>query len=374
MPAPDLLDIFLVTAPGHEPALVDEARARGFPGPKAVPGGVVMKGRWPVVWRANLELRGAVRVLVRIAAFRAAHLRDLEAGARRIDWTGILRPDAPVRVEATCRRSRIYHSGAAAERVADAIKASLGLEIDDAAEVAIRLRIDANMCTVSVDTSGEPLYKRGHKTAVGKAPMRETMAALFLLQSGYDGSEPVLDPLCGSGTFLIEAAEIAAGLAAGRARHFAFERLAAFDPAAWESVRKAAETRRKPPPPFRFRGFDRDPGAVRMSRENAERAGVGDLIEFAVGDVSDLAAPPGPPGLVIANPPYGARLGDRHGLARLYRTLGERLSSGFSGWRAGIVTADPGLAAATGLTYAATSPAVSHGGLRTRLYLTAPLR
>jgi putative N6-adenine-specific DNA methylase len=332
-----------------------------------------MKGGWQVAWRATLELRGAVRVLVRIASFPTPQLSDLERGVRIVPWTRILRPGVPFRVEATCARSRIYHTGAAAERVADAVRKVTGAPLIDAAEVAVRVRIENNHCTISVDTSGEPLYKRGHKEAVGKAPMRETMAALFLLQCGFTGNEPVLDPMCGAGTFVIEAAQIAAGLPAGRARTFAFEQLATFDAKTWSGIRERADARRRPLEGVRHYGRDRDPGAIRMSRENAKRAGVLDLVDFTEADIDRLAPPAGSPGLVITNPPYGARVGDRRDLARLYRMLGDRLRGQFSGWRVGIVTADPELAKASALPFLPALAPVSHGGLRVSLYRTAAL-
>ena len=216
-------EIFLVTAPGLESALVAEAREKGFKQPAPILGGVTVTGGWTEVWRANLELRGAVRVLARVAEFRAMHLAQLDKRAHKVPWTQILRPDVPFRVEASCRKSRIYHEGAAAQRIKTAIKDALGAPVSPDAGIAIKARIDDDLCTISVDTSGESLHKRGHKEEVAKAPMRENMAALFLRQCGYRGSEPVVDPMCGSGTFVIEAAEIAIGLKPGRSRRFAFE-------------------------------------------------------------------------------------------------------------------------------------------------------
>src|SRR5688572_14651670 len=197
-------EIFLITAPGLESVLCEEAKAHGFRAPKAVPGGVRIEGRWHDVWRANLVIRGASRVLARVAAFRVVHLTELEKLARKIAWSEILRADVPFRVEASCSASKIYHSGAAAERVERAISVALGAPVsEDEAAVCVRARIEKDLCTLSIDTSGELLHKRGFKEAVSKAPMRETMAALFLRQCGYDGREPVVDPMCGSGTFVI---------------------------------------------------------------------------------------------------------------------------------------------------------------------------
>ncbi|MGE5266945.1 MAG: THUMP domain-containing class I SAM-dependent RNA methyltransferase [Deltaproteobacteria bacterium] len=361
--------IFLVSVPGLEGPLCAEARAHGFKA-KTVEGGVELTGGWPDVWRANLELRGPSRILARVDRFRVVHLAKLDARARQVPWAKVLRPDVPVRVEASCRSSRIYHSGAAAERIARAITGELGAQVSDEAEVVIKARIENDLCTIAVDTSGEPLHKRGFKEEVSKAPMRETMAALFLRQCGFSGQEPVLDPMCGSGTFVIEAAEIAAGLKPGRARRFAFEKLATFDAAAWDVLRTAAPA--SPPPALCF-GRDRDAGAIRMSRANAARAGVSQFTAFEVASIEDLERPEGPPGLVIVNPPYGDRIGGAGKLRPLYRSLGHRLLTRFSGWRAGLVTSDPGLAEATGLPFSLTAEPVLHGGLRIALYRTGPL-
>ncbi|KAA2213213.1 THUMP domain-containing class I SAM-dependent RNA methyltransferase [Teichococcus oryzae] len=367
-------EIFLATLPGLEPVLWAEVKSKGFRRPKEVPGGVVITGGWPEVWRANLWVRGAGRVLARVDAFHVLHLAQLEGRARRVPWASVLRPDVPFRVEASCAKSRIYHSGAAAERIAAAIAETLGAPPAEGAApgeaVTVRARIEHDLCTISVDTSGELLHKRGYKEAVNRAPMRETMASLFLRQCGYEGAEPVLDPMCGSGTFVIEAAEIAARLNPGRARSFAFEKLASFDAAAWQQMRAVKSQR---VPAARFYGSDRDAGAVAMSRANAARAGVSDCTEFRQNTISDLLPPAGPPGLVIANPPYGARIGERKALAPLYRALGQVLMGRFGGWRVGIITSEPGLAAATGLPFLPATAPVPHGGLRVSLFRTAPL-
>ncbi|MFV1874538.1 THUMP domain-containing class I SAM-dependent RNA methyltransferase [Nioella sp.] len=366
----DLFDIFLVAPPGLEPVLAEEARDKGFADPSAVPGGVAIKGDWPEIWRTNLVLRGPARVLVRVAAFRAMHLAQLDKRSRKVDWAAVLRADRPVKVEATCRKSKIYHAGAAVQRVSTAIRETLGAEISDTAEIVVKVRIDDDLCTISLDTTGEALHKRGHKPAVGKAPMRENLAALFLRQCGFDGSEPVVDPMCGSGTFPIEAAEIAAGLYPGRSRGFAFEGLAGFDPEAFEAMKAAVQPRT---PEARFYGFDRDAGAVKNATENADRAGIGAFCQFARQAVSDLEPPEGPPGLVIVNPPYGERIGNRKLLFSVYGALGKTLLERFAGWRVGLITSDGGLAKATGLPWLPTEPPVAHGGLKVTLWRTGPL-
>ncbi len=364
------LEIFLVTIPGLERLLRMEAAEKGFKKPKMTPGGVRFRGKWPEVWRANLQLRGASKVLVRIGSFEAMQLSQLDKRAQHVPWGDFLRADVSVRVEASCSNSRIYHSGAVVERFSKAIEKQLDAPVSRDGDVTVKVRIIDNTYTISIDTSGEGLHKRGHKEAVNKAPLRETIASLFLRHCGYDGVEPVVDPMCGSGTFAIEAAEIAAGLQPGRSRTFAFERLASFDPEAWRSLRRDGGAI---DPGVRFYGYDRDEGAIRISRANAERASVSDLIDFEVRSVDQLTPPCAGLGLVIANPPYGARIGDVKQLKTLYRTFGERLLAGFSGWRVGLVTNTESLAKATRLPFANISDPVSHGGIKVKVYATDPL-
>lgn len=363
-------DIFLMAQPGLEQPLLREAHERGFDTAKAVRGGVELNGAWPDVWRANLELRGAGRVLARIGGFPAVHLAQLDKRCRKFPWAEVLRPDVPIKVEVTSRKSRIYHAGAAKQRVETAISETLGAPVSAEAELRLMVRIERDFCTFSVDTSGEPLHKRGHKEAVGKAPMRETMASLFLRDCGYDGVEPVLDPMCGSGSFVIEAAEWAAGLLPGRSRSFAFEQLATFDAAAWQETRSTSSGAVAA---NRCYGSDRNAGAIEASNTNAARAGVGEMTEFTQRAVSDIKAPAGPPGLVIVNPPYGARIGDQKRLRSLYGALGKTLMARFSGWRVGIITSDMSLARSSRLPFKAPGPHVDHGGIKVRLYQTDPL-
>lgn len=362
------MEIFLVATPGLEDPLADEVRALGHT-PQIQPGGVTFIGGWADVWRANLCIRGATRVLARIGSFRAMHPAQLDKRAHRFPWADFLNPLVPVKVEATSRKSRIYHAGAITQRIEAALKDTLGATIADDAPITIKVRIEDDLCTISLDTSGDSLHRRGHKQAVGKAPMRETMAAMFLAQCGFTGREPVLDPMCGSGTFVIEAAEIAAGLHPGRLRSFAFEHFTSFDAQAWAGLRKPVT----PHTPLRFHGSDRDPGAIRMSRENAERAGLSDVTDFQNLPISDIQPPEGPPGLVIINPPYGARIGNKGPLFGLHAAMGEVFRTRFKGWRVGIVTSEAPLARATGLPFREPGPYVAHGGIKVRLFQTGPL-
>lgn len=363
-------EIFLMSPPGLEAELRAEAQERGFKAARTIIGGVAVSGGWPEVWRANLELRGCGRVLARIGSFRAMHLAQLDKRARKFPWGQFLRTDVPVHVEASCTRSRIYHSEATAQRIARAITEELGAPLKPDAALVVKARIEDDLCTISIDTSGESLHKRGHKEAVGKAPMRETLASLFLRRCGFDGREPVVDPMCGSGTFVIEAAERAAGLNPGRSRHFAFEQLVTFDAAAWETMRGAGSIIT---PQVKFFGSDRDAGAVRMAEENAARAGVSSFTVFRQQSVSDLVPPEGPTGLVIVNPPYGTRIGDKKPLYALYGALGQTLLQRFAGWRVGIITTEASLARATGLPFLPPAPPVLHGGLKVTLFQSAKL-
>ena len=363
-------EIFLVASPGTEAGLLAEAIALNFKSPKLVVGGVEVQGNWPEVWRANLELRGVTRVLARIGAFHAVHLSQLDKLARKFPWGQFLRVDVPIKVEVTCKKSKIYHAGAAAQRIETAIREEFGAVVSSEAELSIKARFENNLCTISVDTSGESLHKRGHKEAIAKAPMRETLATHFLRRCGYVGHETIVDPMCGSGTFLIEAAEMAMGFNPGRSRSFSFEQLANFDAEAWQRMR---DVKKQISTSARFFGSDRDAGAIRMSRANAERAGVSGIIEFRQNAVSDLVRPDGSPGLVIVNPPYGTRISDKKPLHALYGALGQTLLARFNGWRVGLVTTDTSLAKATGLPFAAPDIPVNHGGLRVLLFQTGRL-
>ena len=366
------LEIFLVVLPGLEEPLRAEAASLGFANPVAEKGGVTVRGDWREVWRANLELRCATRVLVRIASFRALHLAQLDKRARKVDWAALLKPDMPVRVEASCKASRIYHAGAATQRIQRAITETVGCPISAEADLVIKARIDDDLCTISLDSSGESLHKRGHKVAVNKAPLRETLAALLLRHCGFAGNEPVVDPMCGSGTIVIEAAEMAAGLKPGRSREFAFQRFANFDEAVWQEMLRTGSSAGSPPDGLVFQGSDRDAGAVRMSSENAERAGLASWTRFEKLAISDAFPPPGKSGLVLINPPYGARIGETKSLVGLYHAMGKTLMERFPGWRVGLLT-QPALAKATELPFRDDPLPINNGGIRVSLYLTNPL-
>ena len=364
-------EIFLATQPGLEKWLLQEVQQAGFKQAKATGGGVTIQGGWNDVWRANLTLRGASKVLARIGEFRAFHLAQLDKRARKFPWGDTLTSGHIVKVEVvTNRKSKIYHAGAAIERIERAISEEFGAKIAasmEEAEIIIKARIDDNNVILSVDTSGAGLHKRGHKQAMGKAPIRETMASLLLRACEFNGMEPVFDPMCGSGTFLIEAAEISRGLMAGRSRSFAFEKLASYDEQAVQAVRDRWTARENKQ---QFYGSDRNVNVIGFAKQNAERAGVADLCTFKPIPVSAIERPEGRTGLVIVNPPYGARVGKKKDLFALYSAFGDVMRDRFGGWRVGLVTADTQLAEATKLPWLPVSAPISHGGLKVRLFQT----
>jgi len=366
-----IFEIFLVTLPGLEEHLFAEVKEQGFRKPAMISGGVLIQGGWKEVWRANLVLRGASKVLVRIGEFRAHHLAQLDKHARRFPWGEFLSPDHSVKVDVnTNRKSEIYHGGAAAERIERAIHEEFGAQIAPRLEdtdILIKVRIARNLVIISLETSGTPLHKRGHKQAMGKAPLRETIAAMTLRACGYKRTEALLDPMCGSGTYPIEAAEMAANLMAGRDRSFAFEKLLSYDAEAVRAMKDGWFTREAP---AQFYGSDQNAQVIDFAKQNAERAGVGAACQFSNAPLSKLKRPDAPTGLVMVNPPYGTRIGNKKALMSLYRSFGTIMQERFSGWRVGMVTTDTALAEATKLPWKPASAPIPHGGLKIRLYQT----
>jgi putative N6-adenine-specific DNA methylase len=367
------VELFAVAAPGTEPLLQRELVALGIKG-RYVPGGVELRGDADTIRRVNLESRLASRLLLRLGRFETLHLNELEKLAAKLDVAPFLRADEPLSVRASCRKSKIYHSGAAEERVhralakklhADLAPAQANLDEDDAPPQTVLVRFDHDVCTLSLDTSGAHLHKRGYRLETAKAPLRETLAAALLAEAGYDGDMAFVDPLCGSGTFAIEAASIATRAAPGRLRSFAFERWPSHDAKAWRQLRDAADARRRPAP-APIVASDRDEGAVGATRRNAERAQVAiDVRHQALSD----SQPPAATGLLLTNPPYGERVGNPARLRDLYAALGKLASRQYAQWSVGFITTDARLAQASGLAFTRVTPPLPHGGLKVKLYL-----
>ena len=333
------IDAFVVAVPGLETLLLDEVQRLGVRPARAVRGGVECNITWPQLWAINLRSRVATRVLVRVAKFRADGFHSLQVGLRAVDWAAWLPaadgPAAGVAVAATCdKESKLYHSGAVEERVAEVLGRPLG-------DQAVQVRVQRDLVTVSVDASGAPLHHRGWRGPAGKAPMRESLAAALVLASGWNMKSPLVDPFCGSGTIAIEGALIARRMAPGRHRSFAFEHWPSFEQPAWERLLRGADgdVVEKCPPII---CSDRDAGAVAASIENAGRAGVGGNIEVVQRTVSDLVLPPRA-GWLVSNPPYGHRVGGQGGgdrdLRNLYDRFGAVLRERGAGWHVALLAA-----------------------------------
>ncbi len=304
--------LFAVCAPGLEPFLAKELEQLGLPlaqtcsiktslddnSPEEV-GGVEFGGSLRDAYWANLHLRTANRVLVRLGAFQATAFSQLRKKMFRLPWEEYLSPGQPVALRVTCHKSRLYHSCGVAERVVGAICHRLGQPPpvqkydEDAGKnlpQLIVVRIVSNRCTVSMDSSGELLYRRGYRLATAKAPLRETLAAAILMASDWDGVSPLLDPFCGSGTIVIEAALLAKKLPPGRARSFAFMHWPNFNPEMWEEVLGKGQAGPAINLPI-ILASDRDPGVIQAAQANAARAGVAEGIEFSRRAISAIEIP-----------------------------------------------------------------------------------
>ncbi|HEY7956497.1 MAG TPA: hypothetical protein VII38_14435 [Polyangia bacterium] len=363
---------FAVAAPGIEPVLAREVAA--LPGAsevQRVPGGVEFAGPLEVCWRANLELRTATRVLVRVGDFEAHDFSRLRRRAEALPWKLFTDGSAPLALHVSQARCRLYHTGAVGERLNEAVVAALGAKpnaIDPKAPpVGLFARGQNDRWTLSLDASGELLHKRGWRTETALAPLRETLAAALLELCDWDPATPLVDPMCGAGTFAIEACARAMKRAPGLGRAFAFQRWPIFDPESWRRLLDDAERAVLPHPPAPICASDHDPEVMAAARRNAERAGLGAALQLAELELRDVTPPAfSSPGLVIVNPPYGHRVGDRRALGALYSELGRLLRTRFAGWRAGVLVADPRLARALGLR-SEHEVALQNGGLRVRL-------
>ena len=380
---------FAVATPGFEPVVARELAALGIVPRAPESGGVAFPADDATLFAANLHLRAASRVLVRMATFSAKSFAELERRAKTVPWRSYVRPDGAVTFRVTCRKSRLYHSGAVAERLVKSLAAQLPSarigtsraaddeadESPDGTEAMIPpqlfvVRFEHDTCTISADASGELLHRRGYRLATAKAPIRETIAAGCLLALGYDGSRSLADPMCGSGTFPIEAALIARNIAPGHGRSFACERWPQFDVSAIARVRARAAAMVRAAAPAPIHASDRDAGAVEATIANAARAGVGADLVVTRCSLSAIEAPV-PAGILIANPPYGARVGERTTLRNLYAQFGNVARARFPGWRVALVLAERSLEAQTRLPLKHVAK-FSNGGIRVRLVATEP--
>lgn len=347
-----------------------ELQSLGIADASAVAGGVAFRGGWDACYRANLWSRVASRILWRIAEFDYRNEHDLYAAVKALDWPRYFAVERTLRVNVTAQKSPLKSLEFATLRIKDAVcdrfREALARRpsIERAnPDVRVHAFLEAAHGTVYLDTSGEPLFKRGWRAGSAEAPLRENLAAGLVLLSGWKPDEPFLDPMCGGGTIVVEAAAIARAKAPGGRRAFAFERLAAFQRELWASIQR--EPRGAPAAP-RLHASDTDPKALNATRRNLATAGVERWVTVERADVLERVAP-APSGVMVMNPPYGERIGTPEELARFYPLLGDRLKKGFAGWRCYIFTADLRLPKLIGLAPSARVP-LWNGALECRLY------
>lgn len=368
--AKPIMQMFAVTAPGLEPVCAGELQGSGLPGVRIEAGGVAFEGGLAELYRANLWLRSAGRVLVRLGEFRCRDFPELYRKALRLPWGRFIRPGTPVRLRVTSHASRLMHTDRIAATLQEALQRVLNaLPAAEGDPQLLVVRLDQDVCQVSVDSSGELLHRRGYREAIGAAPLRETLAAGALLRLGWDGRCPLVDPMCGSGTLVIEGALLARQRAPGLLRSFAFMSWPHFRPGLWgaltDGARRGERTGQDLP---LLLGRDQDGEVLAAARSNAERAGVGELLCWQQAAIEQGGAVAGP-GLVICNPPYGARLGDPAGLTALYQQLGQAYRRDFKGWRGALLCPGGSLLAATGLPWRQLER-LNNGGIEIGLYQT----
>jgi len=335
-------------------------------------GGIEFAGDYNAVYQANLALRTASRVLIRMGSFHAAAFSELRKKAGRLPWERYLNPGQSVALKVTCHKSKLYHQNAVAERVIGAIGDRLNRQpqLKDVTENVksempqlFIVRLVNNLCTVSADSSGELLHRRGYRLETAKAPLRETLAAGMIMASGWDMQSPLIDPFCGSGTIPIEAAMMANRIAPGGNRRFAFMDWPDFAPDIWQSVLEKSKPSASDSKAV-ILGSDRDAGAVQTAQANAERAGVAEWIDFFCRAVS--AIEPTATGWIATNPPYGLRTGSGKDLRNLYAQFGNVLRARFRGWHIAILCSDRALLGNLGVELEITH-SLSNGGIPVKL-------
>ena len=347
---------FVTCAPGLESVLHTELNTLKLRRVERQVGGCVFEGDARDCVRANLLLRTAIRVLRRLERFEAPDEDTLYAVARDVEWERLIEPEAKIVIDAQSRDSQLNHTRYVEQLVKDAIvdrfRAATGKRpsVDKVDfDLRVHVHLARDRATLSVDTSGHSLHRRGWRVHQGRAPLSETSAAGIVLHSGWDRRAPLLDPFCGSGTILIEAAWLASGRAPGSMRkQFGFERWIEHDARLLESERAEAEAKIRVPRKLSILGWDRDPQRVEEAQANIESAGVQDYVRVERAPVRDFSPRPGWNAWIITNPPYGERVGDVKQLVPLYRQFGEDLRERCVGYHLALLSGNMELAAQLG--------------------------
>ncbi|AJP49142.1 DNA methylase [Rugosibacter aromaticivorans] len=372
------MNTYFATCPrGLEELLADDLTACGGMQVRPVAGGVAASGSLEFAYRVNLESRIATRLLHRIASADYRGEADIYKLAYDINWHQLFSVDRSIRVYVTAIRSPLKSLEFITLKVKDAVCDRFRAETSRRPsvntknpEVRIHLFLTDRTATLYLDTSGEPLYLRGHKLAKVGAPLKENLAAGILCLSGWQPGTPLLDPMCGSGTFLLEAAQMTLNDAPGLSREqggFGFEHHKTFDAGLWRSLqRQAAERRCMVEGPLAIFGSDQDVDAVSRSRQNLAHAGLDGLVVLEKSDLLHRTAPAAS-GVLVANPPYGERLGSASALAAFYPLLGNALKQHFAGWHCWFLSADTQLPKRIRLQTSRKIP-LYNGALECRLY------
>jgi len=358
---------------GLEAVLAAELEQLGAQAVATTQGGVGFSGTFDLCYRVNLESRIASRVLWRTFHGQYRDEEDIYEAAYHPPWPEWFSTRHTIKVKVSAQHCPLKSLDFVTLRIKDAVcdkfvAISRSRPSVDTAHPDIRIDafLDHQTMTLYLDTSGEPLFKRGLRKESSKAPLRENLAAGILKLSGWTGTETLLDPMCGGGTILLEAALMVRNIAPGLGRRFAFEKLANFDRAAWHRQCEASRFRHTTGRPLVVYGSDRSGNALKMAQANLEAAGLADAVSLKQADVLDLK-PPAEEGFLVTNPPYGVRLGEQEELAAFYPRLGDALKQHFPGWRAYIFTADLRLPKLIGLAVSRRTP-LFNGALECRLF------
>ena len=358
---------------GLEDPLAAELAGFGARAVQTVAGGVAFDGDTRAIYRANLESRIATRVLLRLFTVPYRSEEDIYRASYELDWPQRFDVARSIRVYLTAQRCPLKSLDFLTLRIKDAVcdrfRSAVGSRpnVDTRApEVRIHAFLDATHFTLYLDTSGEPLFKRGARAAQGEAPIKENLAAGILKLTGWQPGTALLDPMCGGGTFLVEAAQIALDIAPGIARSFGFEKLKSFDAALWNGLRAEAGARRKPVVPLPIYGSELYGDTLKLAHTNLQAAGLAEAVQLKQANALEISAP-ADTGVLVTNPPYGERMGEQQELAQFYPKFGDALKQKFAGWNCYILSADMNLPKLIKLQVSKRTP-LFNGALECRLF------